>query len=81
MARGFESKAVADQQERAHERRRARPAGDKPAIDATRVTHVRRLELARADIERQLAVATVPAHRQMLETALRALVQDLRALE
>jgi hypothetical protein len=80
MARGFESKAVADQQESALERRRA-PTRQRPVIDQTRLARVRRLELARADIERRLALATVPALRQTLERALRALQDDLRALQ
>jgi hypothetical protein len=50
-------------------------------IDQTRLARVRRLELARADIERRLALATVPALRQTLERALRALQDDLRALQ
>ena len=78
MARGFESKSVADQQEAAQERRRAPKAG---APDPERVAQRRRLELARVDIERRLAVAVAPAHRQMLERALRALGDELAALD
>ena len=79
MARGFESKAVADQQENAEERRRAlRKEG---AVDPERLARRRRLELAKADVERRLAVAVAPAHRQMLERALRAVVSDLAALD
>ena len=80
MARGFESKAVADQQESALERRRSRTPPD-VVVDAKRVARVRQLQLARADVERRLAEAASPAHRQMLERALRALLEDLRALE
>jgi hypothetical protein len=79
MARGFESKAVADQQESAQERRQRRTPPE--AADAKRVVRVRQLELARVDVERRLAEAASPAHRQMLELALRALQEDLRALE
>ena len=80
MARGFESKAVADQQESALERRRPRTPPE-VVVDAKRVACLRQLQLARADVERRLAEAAAPAHRQMLERALRALLEDLRALE
>jgi hypothetical protein len=77
MARGFESKAVADQQESAQ----ARPAtGPETPVDPARATRRRSLELARADIERRLAVAVAPAHRQMLERALRALDDEIESL-
>ncbi len=82
MARGFESKSVADQQESAQDRRRPREREKaKTAADQTRVARLRQLELARADVERRLAVAEAPAHRQMLERALSALQNDLRSLE
>jgi hypothetical protein len=77
MARGFESKAVADQQESAQARPERGPEG---AADATLLTKRRKLELARADVERRLGVAVAPAHRQMLERALRALRDEIEAL-
>jgi hypothetical protein len=79
MARGFESKAVADQQESAAERRQAAPGDATP--DPARLARRRQLELGRADVERRLTVAVAPAHRQMLERALRALDSDLAALD
>ena len=79
MARGFESKAVADQQESADELRRAVP--DYGTLDPARITRRRQLELARADVERRLAVAIAPAHRQILERALKALDGDLADLD
>ena len=79
MARGFESKAVADQQESAEERRRAPP--DDRRLDPARLARRRQLELGRVDVERRLAAAVAPAHRQMLERALRALASDLAALD
>ena len=78
MARGFESKAVADQQESAEAHRRAPDDG---TLDPARIARRRQLELGRADVERRLAVAVAPAHRQMLERALRALNSDLDALD
>ncbi len=80
MARGFESKAVADQQESAQDRKRGRSRDSKqpdPAVLARR----RQLELARADVERRLTAAVAPAHRQMLERALGALLDELAALD
>jgi hypothetical protein len=77
VARGFESKSVADQQESAEDRKARRPG---PAVDPVLAARKRRLELARADIERRLATASVEAHRQMLERALRALDDDIAAL-
>jgi hypothetical protein len=77
VARGFESKSVADQQESAADRTRRRQG---PAIDPVLAARRRRLELARADVERRLAAASVEAHRQMLERALRALDDEIAAL-
>ena len=76
MARGFESKSVADQQESADSLTRT-PRED---LDPATLTRRRRLELARADISRQIAMARAQAHREMLERALAALDKDLAAL-
>ena len=78
MARGFESKSVADQQESAEARAMRRPG---KAVDPVLAARKKRLELARADVERRLAVVSVPAHRQMLERALQALDDDIAALD
>ena len=73
MARGFDSKSVADQQEaKDWVRVQTGPKGD-PGVIARR----RRLELSRADILRQLESVRVEAHRKMLERALAALDQQL----
>ena len=72
MARGFESKSVADQQESAMN---PRPVGDK-GIDPQR----RSLELARTDVTRRLEAATSSAHREMLQRALSDLDDRLRRL-
>ena len=63
MARGFESKSVADQQEAAMN---ARPRNEKRPEDARR----RSLELARADVLKRLESATSGPHREMLQRAL-----------
>jgi hypothetical protein len=77
MARGFESKAVADQQESAHE---AAPPRDESLPDPALIAKKRRLELSRADVQRRLLTAHAPAHRQMLERALRALDEEIASL-
>ena len=65
MARGFESKSVADQQEA----RQAGPAARGDAVPPDR----KRLELARADVQQRLRTATSGPHREMLQMALKAL--------
>ena len=73
MARGFESKSVADQQEEALSDRRPAEKGTDPRR--------RGLELARVDVVRRLqAAASGPLH-EMLERALADLDDKLRRLE
>jgi hypothetical protein len=77
MARGFESKAVADQQESSQQA----PASREGALpDTTLLARRRRLELSRIDIVRRLSLAHAEAHRQMLERALRALDDEIQSL-
>jgi hypothetical protein len=78
MARGFESKMVEFQQEEA-----ARARGKKQAMTAEerdRAERRRSIELARARAGADLERATVPAHRRMLEQAIAALDEQLRAI-
>jgi hypothetical protein len=77
MARGFESKAVTDQQESALLVPSARE--DAPA-EPTLIARRRRLELSIVDVKRRLAAAHVGAHRQMLERALAALDDEMASL-
>jgi hypothetical protein len=77
MARGFDSKAVADQQESASA---PTPARDDTPADTASLAKRRRLELSRADVKRRLATAQAPAHRQMLERALVALEDEIASL-
>jgi hypothetical protein len=72
MARGFESKSVADQQEAAQNQR---PGNDR-RLDPRR----RSLELARADVSHRLEGATSGPHREMLERALADLDARLREM-
>lgn len=78
MARGFESKSVADQQESAQARQDREPG---TRVDPVLASRKRRLSLARADVARRLDTASVPAHRQMLQRALSALDHDLASLD
>lgn len=76
MARGFESKSVADQQESAREPERpGREQGDSATL-----LRRRRLELSRADVLRQMKEARAEGHREMLRRALAALEKQLAEL-
>jgi hypothetical protein len=80
MARGFESKMVEFQQEEAA--RRGGTGAGKPELTAdeqARQGKRRSLELARARAAADLERATAPAHRQMLEQAIAALDEQIRA--
>jgi hypothetical protein len=76
VARGFESKAVSDQQEEAQ---RGKPAPG-PAGDAAALRARRTLELARVDVQRRLAAAPAGALRETLQRALDELERQLAAL-
>ncbi|HEV8253944.1 MAG TPA: hypothetical protein VGQ78_04265 [Vicinamibacteria bacterium] len=76
LARGFESKSVADQQENALERRSPRREAGDPAAGARR----RGLELARADVLKRMEAAQAEGYRDMLRRALAALDEELRQL-
>ena len=69
VARGFESKAVADQQE-------AREAATQPVRADVVQPDVKRLQLARADVEQRLRTATSIPHREMLQRALKAIEEQ-----
>jgi hypothetical protein len=77
MARGFESKSVADQQESAQAAAAPRDRSLDPALAARR----KQLELSRADVQRRLDAAHAEGHREMLRRALRALDADIAGLE
>lgn len=78
MARGFESKSVADQQEQAASAPRSRA---KPDANPAKIAHRRRLELSRADVQRRLETAQAEGHREILKRALSALEEDIAALD
>ncbi|HJU54643.1 MAG TPA: hypothetical protein VJ715_08735 [Pyrinomonadaceae bacterium] len=81
MARGWESKAVADQQEAADERARLKqPLDELSPEERARRERLESLRLSRARTLTQLERATRPAHRQMLQQTLRALETEIEEL-
>lgn len=74
MARGWESKSVEAQQA---DRDRHEPAETRPLEDAAKAAHRRTLELAKARALADLAKAKHPAHKTMLEAAIRAIDEQL----
>ena len=81
MARGWESKSVADQMEgaEAHPTRAESLYDISPAV-RERQARLKTLELSRARTLDQLQRATSPAHRQMLKRALNALEREMEEL-
>ena len=65
MARGWESKAIEDQQQEAERRRETGGPRESSATDRRRT-----LELARAQTVQQLTLARTPVQREALEKAL-----------
>ena len=76
MARGFESKSVADQQEQAASPSPKNPGEEDPAV----VSRRRKLDLSRKDVERRLEEAQAEPHREMLRRALAALEEEIASL-
>jgi len=79
MARGWESKSVEAQQEDARQRT-ARGPSPTPRDLVSRERH-RALELGRTRAQNDLARASAPAHRQMLESAIAELNRQIAELE
>lgn len=81
MARGWESKAVADQMEDAEVRGPAevRTGEDSPVLRARR-ERLEALRLSRARTLSQLENARTTAHRTMLERAISSLDQEIKDL-
>ena len=81
MARGWESKAVADQIEEADERAlNQRALNELSPEERARLDRLESLRLSRARTLSQLEHATRPAHRQMLQRTLRALEAEIEDL-
>ena len=79
MARGFESKSVANQQDAAIQDS-PEPLGRDP-VDPAHLAHRRRLELSRVDVARRLATASASAHREILRRALEAIDAEIAGLD
>jgi uncharacterized Zn finger protein len=78
MARGWESKAVADQIEEGEQRTAKREPELDPSPEAVlRRQQLESLRLSRSRTLAQLDGAVSPAYRQMLEKALRKLEQEI----
>lgn len=79
MARGFDSKFVEAQQEEAGREKVMRPqlSAEQQAVELRRQA----LRLSRARAATDLKLATVPAHRRMLEAAIAALDAQLAEIE
>ena len=81
MARGWESKAVADQIEDADERAlRQASLEDLSPEERARRERLESLRLSQARTLSQLERATRPAHREMLQRTLRALEAEMEEL-
>jgi hypothetical protein len=78
MARGWESKAIEAQQDEAARHESARPALTAEQREQAARRHT--LELTRARAVADLARATAPQHRRMLEQAIAAIDEQLAAL-
>ena len=78
MARGWESKAVEAQQEDATRRTASAPSRRPEDLAVRERRHA--LELARTRAQNDLARASAPAHRQMLESAIAALDRQIAEL-
>lgn len=77
MARGWESKNIESQQD---ERAREQQSGPQLSADeAARVARRRTLELTRARAQADLKAARSPAHRAMLEAAIKALDEQIQS--
>ena len=80
MARGWESKSVEAQQAEATEEKQ-RPRTRMSPEQAERHRRIEGLELSRRRVRQQLAAATDPRHRQILELALAELDGQINALK
>ena len=80
MARGWESKSVAEQME---DKEKLKPSegANVSAPERERRARLESLRLSKARILDQLAHATHPAHRQMLKRALKALETEEAGLQ
>ena len=77
MARGWESKAVADQIEEGESRHDAAPKGQTSPEDRLLKERLDSLRLSKSRLLQQLERATHPAHRNILLNGLKAVEKEL----
>lgn len=80
MARGWESKAVADQIEEVESRLRAEPSPRLPELDREKKDRLQSLLLSKARLLDQLEKARHAAHRTILQKGLRAIEAEIDEL-
>ena len=81
MARGWESKAVADQIEAGNAESSAPKNEKDQSISREIADRLQSLTLSRSRLLQQLENATHPAHREILQRGLRAVEVELEALK
>lgn len=79
MARGWESKAVADQIEEGDASRAPRPT-ETPSNSPEEADRLKSLQLSRSRLLQQLENAKHPAHRTILQKGLQAVEVELEEL-
>jgi hypothetical protein len=77
MARGWESKAVADQIEEGNSAKTVNPSAAATEEERRRQSRLATLQLSKARLLDQLDVAKHPAHRQVLLNGLRAIEKEI----
>jgi hypothetical protein len=80
MARGWESKAVADQQESALEESLKNRRDSGPELRAAKMK-LESLTMSRARVLAQLETAANPAYRTTLQAALQSLTKEIEELD
>ena len=80
MARGWESKAVADQIEEGKEARVSHNAASVSPEERARQERLASLELSRSRLLEQLEKARLPAHRNVLQNGLKAIEREMDEL-
>lgn len=80
MARGWESKAVADQIEEGKEARVSQNAASVSPEERARQERLASLELSRSRLLEQLEKARLPAHRNVLQNGLKAIEREMDEL-
>jgi hypothetical protein len=81
MARGWESKDVESQMDSAATKGVGKGSAPKTREQAQQQREREGLELSRTRVQRDLAAATNPRHRETLEAALRFLDEKIAALK